>query len=142
MCDQYSFPEKEPLMKKIFDIIDPTIEVEKRYYYQPGTAKHDKLNAAITDDTQIYRFSDWGIQASKDGISFTLKANMGTYYDRVPIIKDKFGIRCITPTECLALQGFPDSFLFGEGVPEKEMYKQAGNTVVFQLINKMLAWGD
>ena len=130
MCDRYSFPEKKPLKKRIFDIIDPTVEVEKRYYYQPGTAKFDKLNTAIADDTQIYRFSDWGIQASKDGISFTLKANMGTYYDRVPIIKDKFGIRRITPTECLALQGFPSSFSFEKDIPEKEKYKQAGNTVV------------
>lgn len=50
---------------------------------------------AITDDNQIYRFSDYGIQSGKDGICFTLKANMGTWYDRVPIIKDNYGIRTI-----------------------------------------------
>lgn len=71
-------------------------------------------------------------------ISFTQKENTGTYYDRVPIIKDKFGIRRITPTECLARQGFPDEFSFGEGVPEKEKYKQVGNTVIFCLIKNIL----
>ena len=66
---------------------------------------------------------------SKDGIAFTLKANMGTYPNRVPVIKDKFGVRRITPMECLALQGFPSSFSFPSTVPLREQYKQAGNTV-------------
>ena len=85
--------------------------------------------AAIRDDKQLYRFSDYGIQSSKDGIAFTLKANMGTYPNRVPVIKDKFGIRRITPMECLALQGFPPSFTFPSTIPLREQYKQAGNTV-------------
>ena len=49
-----------------------------------------------------------------------LKANMGTYPNRVPIIKDDFGIRKITPTECLALQSFPHAFTFSNTVPEQE----------------------
>ena len=85
----------------------------------------------------MYRFADYGIQSSKDGISFTLKANMGTYYDRVPIIKDNFGIRNITPTECLALQGFPKNISFPLAVPEREQYKQAGNTVCVGIIKKI-----
>ena len=86
------------------------------------------MKSAITDENQIYRFSDYGIQKGKDGISFTLKANMGTWYNRVPIIKDNFGIRTITPKECLALQGFPRTFDFPD-IPLKSMYKQCGNTV-------------
>ena len=87
------------------------------------------MKEAIKDDRQIYRLSDYGVQSSKNGISFTLKANMGTYPNRVPVIKDKFGIRSITPMECLALQGFPPSFTFPATVPLREQYKQAGNTV-------------
>lgn len=49
-----------------------------------------KSEKTMTDTEQIYRFSDYGIQASKDGISFTLKANMGTWYNRVPFIRDDF----------------------------------------------------
>ena len=73
---------------------------------------YNRLFSTMTDENQIYRFSDYGIQASKDGISFTLKANMGTWKNRVPYIKDNFGIRKITPYECLALQGFPKNFAF------------------------------
>ena len=61
---------------------------------------------------------------------------METYYDRVPIIKDNFGIRNITSTECLALQGFPKDFSFPLTVPEREQYKQAGNTVCIPMIVK------
>ena len=98
--------------------------------------QYQKMKAAITDENQIYRFSDYGIQKSNDGISFTLKANMGTWYNRVPIIKDNFGMRTITPKECLALQGFPPTFDFPD-IPIKSMYKQCGNTVVVPLIEKI-----
>ena len=90
---------------------------------------------AITDDNQIYHFSDYGIQSGKDGICFTLKANMGTWYDRVPIIKDNYGIRTITPYECLALMGFPEEFKIAN-IPLKSAYKQIGNSVCVPIIKK------
>ena len=88
------------------------------------------------DGNQIYRFSDYGIQSSKDGISFTLKANMGTWRDRIPIIKDAYGIRKITPYEALALQGFPDTFRFN-GISSKDAYKQIGNSVCVPIIKNI-----
>ena len=90
------------------------------------------MSAAIKDNEQIYRFSDYGVQSSKDGISFTLKANMGTWHDRVPIIKDDFGIRTITPKECLAFMGFPNDYSFPNDLKARYAYKQCGNSVVFR----------
>lgn len=95
-----------------------------------------KMAKAITDDDQIYRFSDYGIQSGKNGICFTLKANMGTWYDRVPIIKDNYGIRTITPKECLALMGFPKNFKIAD-IPLKSAYKQIGNSVCVPVINSI-----
>ncbi len=137
-CDEFRFPEKVPLEKRITNIIDTSIKADDCYYYPPDTPKYERLKINITDDKQLYRFSDWGIQSSKDGIAFTLKANMGTYPNRIPIIKDDFGIRNITPDECLALQGFPSTFSFPNTVPEREQYKQAGNTVCTNLIYAFL----
>lgn len=128
-CDAFRFPEKVPLEKHITNIIDTSVAADEHYYYRPDTPQYTRLQKAIIDDKQLYRFSDWGIQSSKNGIAFTLKANMGIYPNRVPIIKDNFGIRNITPSECLALQCFPQSFTFPDTVPEREQYKQAGNTV-------------
>lgn len=133
-CERFMFPEKSPLKQRITDIINMSVKANERYYYSLGSSKYKRLLKAINDDKQIYRFSDWGIQSSKEGIAFTLKANMGTYYDRIPIVKDNFGIRNITPAECLALQGFPKKFIFPNTVPDYEQYKQAGNTVCVKLV--------
>lgn len=137
-CEIFAFPEKVPLEKRITDIIDVTVKADDKYYYSLVSARYQRLGRYIADEKQLYRFADYGIQSSKDGISFTLKANMGTYYDRVPIIKDNFGIRNITPTECLALQGFPKEFAFSSTVPEREQYKQAGNTVCVEVIERII----
>ncbi|MCQ2755165.1 MAG: DNA (cytosine-5-)-methyltransferase [bacterium] len=134
---RFKFPEKCTLNKHIADVIDMTKEADKSLYYDENSYEYKKLSAAITDSNQIYRFSDYGIQKSKDGISFTLKANMGTWYNRIPIIKDNFGIRKVSPYECLALMGFPKGFVFGN-ISEKSKYKQCGNSVTVELI-KMIA---
>jgi DNA (cytosine-5)-methyltransferase 1 len=136
-CESYHFPEKVKLEKRIFDIIDKTVKVDDSLYLIENTSKYNKMSKAIIDDNQIYRFSDYGIQKSKDGICFTLKANMGTWYDRVPIIKDNFGIRTITPYECLALMGFPEGFRIAD-IPLKSAYKQIGNSVCVPLL-KLIA---
>ena len=128
-CERFRFPEKRPLTKQIRDVLDFTKKADDSFYLHPDDYGYDRMKEAIKDERQIYRFSDYGVQSSKDGVSFTLKANMGTYPNRVPVIKDEFGIRHITPMECLALQGFPPSFTFPTTVPLREQYKQAGNTV-------------
>lgn len=133
----FSFPESVSLKKRIFDIIDRSNKVDSSYYLDENSKQFQRLNSFIKDDNQIYRFSDYGIQQSKDGVSFTLKANMGTWYNRVPYIKDKFGIRTVTPKECLALQGFPDTFDFPEDISLKSMYKQCGNTVCVPIIKRI-----
>lgn len=141
-CDRFAFPEKTKLKMRIFDIIDKTEKQDDSFYLNENTPQYRKMISVIQDEEQIYRFSDYGVQSGKDGITFTLKANMGTWFDRVPIIKDNFGIRRITPKECLLLQGFPDSFSFPGDVAEKNAYKQCGNTVcvpVVSLIVKQIA---
>lgn len=137
-CDKFKFPEKCKLEKRIFDIIDRTQKADDKYYLDIDSEEYKKLNAAIKDTEQIYRFSDYGIQSSKDGISFTLKANMGTWKNRVPYIRDDYGIRAITPMECLALQGFPKEFCFHSDISESSLYKQAGNSVVVPLVKAIV----
>lgn len=136
-CDKFRFPEKFELTKHIFDVIDNTVKSDDSYYLSPDSYQYKKLLPVITDEEQIYRFSDYGIQKSKDGICFTLKANMGTWKNRVPFIKDNYGIRKITPQECLALMGFPKEYSFPDTVSQKEQYKQCGNSVVVPVIRRI-----
>jgi DNA (cytosine-5)-methyltransferase 1 len=44
-------------------------------------------------------------------------------------------IRCLTPRECLRLQGFPDSFKFT--VPKTHLYRQAANSVAVPVIKQI-----
>lgn len=69
-------------------------------------------------------------------ICCTLKANMETYLDRVPIIRDDFGIRKLTPMECLAFQGYPKNYTFN-GISLEGAYKQCGNTVCVPIIKQL-----
>lgn len=132
----FAFPEKTGKSKTITDVIDRTVQVDDAYYLDKRSKEFSRLSSFITDEKQLYRFSDYGIQVSKEGISFTLKANMGTWYNRVPMIKDCFGIRKITPYDCLALQGFPNDYKFAN-ISENSKYKQSGNSVVVPLIQKI-----
>lgn len=61
---------------------------------------------------------------------------MGTWHDREPIIKDNYGIRKLTPQECLALMGFPKDFTF-PNIPLKSAYKQVGNSVCVPVVNQL-----
>lgn len=135
-CETFRFPAEYNLEKHIFDVIDKTVKDDDQHYLSRESAQYKRLDKAMTDPEQIYRFSDYGIQSSKDGISFTLKANMGTWYNRVPFIRDDFGIRKITPYECLALQGFPKEYSF-PNIPITSAYKQCGNTVCVPIIKAL-----
>lgn len=135
-CDSFAFPEAIPLEKTIEDIIDRSVKHSDVYYYGSESRYFKTLNAKIVDKTGIYRIDDSGIATRKWEICPTLKANMGTYHDRVPIIRDDFGIRKLTPMECLAFQGFPKEYAF-KGISLNCAYKQCGNTVCVPVIKNI-----
>lgn len=137
-CDKFSFPQYTPLEATIDDVIDRSIKHDDIYYYGSESRYFKELNAKIVDKAGIYRIDDSGIATRKWEICPTLKANMGTYHDRVPIIRDDFGIRMLTPMECLAFQGYPKKYTF-KGVSLKSAYKQCGNTVCVPIIKSIAA---
>ena len=132
-CDRFSFPEAMSLDATIEDIIDRSVKHDDIYYYGSSSRYFKELNAKIVDRTGIYRIDDSGVATRKWDICPTLKANMGTYPDRVPIIRDNFGIRKLTPMECLAFQGYPKNYTF-KGISLESAYKQCGNTVCVPVI--------
>lgn len=136
MMNAFTFPDETKLSCGIDDIIDRSVKHSDIYYYESDSKYYDTLNRKIPDKTGIYRIDDSGVANRKYVISPTLKANMGTYPDRVPIIRDDFGIRKLTPYECLALQGFPKEYVF-KGIPLDAAYKQAGNTVCVPVVKRI-----
>ena len=136
-CMRFEFPEPIPLTKTLDDIIDRKVKQKEEFYYTSNSFYYKDLQNIVTDEKAIYLITDHGVSKKKYTIASTLKANMGTFADRVPVIKDAFGIRKITPRECIRLQGFPDDFKSPPSISMNSAYKQIGNTVCVPVIRRI-----
>ena len=158
---------KEQRIQQIKNIIDYDKEIPEKYYYTKEKYPHYfitkeeyeklpkdeqnetriNLDEEITEMYQFYQIRrGMYIRKNQSNVCPTLTANMGTGGHNVPLIKDKKGIRKLTPTETLRLQGFPVGSGYkipksynGRIYPDSYLYKQAGNAVsvpVIRLISK------
>lgn len=134
-CDRFTFPEKIDRTIQLNDIINRHVKHDDIYYYNAGSFYYEEMLKKVTSKQTIHLITDHGISKGYT-ICQTLTANMGTFPDRVPIVKDDFGIRKITPQECLALQGFPKQFTF-KGIPLNSAYKQCGNSITVPVIKRI-----
>ena len=94
------------------------------------------LENIISKDS-IYQWRRRYVRENKSGLCPTLTANMGTGGHNVPLILTDYGIRKLTPKECLNFQGFPAEYYFPESNAMSANYKQAGNSVAVPLIEKV-----
>lgn len=136
MCERFRFPEKIERTVQLNDILIRNIKHDESYYYDLSSVYYEDLKRIVKDKKALYKIYDSGVSKTAHRVCPTLTANMGTFPDRVPIILDDFGIRKITPYECLALQGFPKDFRFAN-IPMNSAYKQCGNSVVVPVIRRI-----
>ena len=124
---------------KIHDIIDFHGKKDEKYYYREGKQPfYDKLVPAITSQDSIYQWRRQYVRENKSGVVPTLTANMGTGGHNVPLILTDSGeIRKLTPKECFNGQGYPESFKLPKDESNGQLYKQAGNSVVVPVINRI-----
>lgn len=155
--------DRENEIKKI---IDYTKKADDKYYYTKEKYPHyflsveeyesipeqDRKSVRVNLDEQIdemYQFYQvrrgMYVRKNKSDVCPTLTANMGTGGHNVPLIRDNWGIRKLTPAETLRLQGFPVGKGFkiperykGRTFADSYLYKQAGNAVSVPVI-KLLA---
>lgn len=125
-ADKFEFPKPVKLTKKITDILEE--EVPEKYYYN-GKPLYKKLVKDVKEEGKVYQWRRQYVRENKSGVCPTLTANMGMGGHNVPIIKDKKGIRKLTPLECARIQGFPKSYKLPEGLADSALYKQFGNSV-------------
>lgn len=136
-ANRFRYPEPIELTTKIADLIDVTEKHNQVYYYNEYHPLYEEMLQKVTRKGLAHRITDHGVSNSGSTICPTLTANMGTYTDRVHIIRDDFGIRKITPMECLRLQGYPKEFTFPSGININQAYKQVGNSVCVPIIEKV-----
>lgn len=133
MDDLYKFiwPKKVKLTKKFSDLLET--DIDKKYYYE-GKPLYERLKDYPFKTNTVYQWRRQYVRENKKGVCPTLTANMGMGGHNVPIIKDKNGIRKLTPRECARLQGFPDSYKLPKELADSALYKQIGNSVSIPVV--------
>lgn len=134
--DAFSFPEPEELKNGIYSIINIHKKMMDSFYYPPEHPYYNELDRAMTNPDTVYQWRRVYVRENKSNVCPTLTANMGTGGHNVPIIRDDYGIRKLTPEECLRFQGFPDSFSFPK-MANSHKYKQAGNSVSVPVVRRI-----
>ena len=159
----YEFPEPMELKLRLKDILED--EVDEKYYlndtqieriktttYNVGKTRIqekdycDTLCARDWKDPKCVQIGKLDIKGhdcvkrvySKEGISPTLTDMQGG--NRQPKIVTDLKIRKLTPKECWRLMGFDDEdFEKAQAVPTSntQLYKQAGNSIVVNVLEKI-----
>ncbi len=128
--DNFIFPKKKKLTIKVTDLLEK--KVDEKYYYN-GKPLYEKIKDDIKEEGKVYQWRRKYVRENKSGVCPTLTANMGTGGHNVPIVKDKKGIRKLTPFECARLQGFPIDFKL-PNLADSVLYKQLGNSVTVSVV--------
>lgn len=128
--DKFEFPDPIKLNVKITDLFEKN--VSEKYYYN-NKPLFEKIKNFVTEEGKVYQWRRQYVRENKKGVCPTLTANMGTGGHNVPIIKDKKGIRKLTPLECFRIQGFPNNYKLPQ-IADSALYKQAGNSVSVPVI--------
>lgn len=132
----FRFPVPIKLTKTINDLLDRERQ-DERYYYTPEKNKflYDELDRAIQNPNTLYQWRRHYVRENRSNLCPTLTANMGMGGHNVPIFRDKFGIRKLTPKECFAFQGFSDIKL--PEIAISKLYMQAGNSITLPLVARI-----
>lgn len=131
----FLFPEKEELTRSVADCIDYSV-TDKKLFYDERFPHYDELKRDMTSKHTIYQWRRQYVRENKNKVCPTLTANMGTGGHNVPLILTDKGIRKLTPKECINFQGYPHNYSF-PNIATSAQYKQAGNSVVVPLIEKV-----
>ena len=131
----FKFPEKIELTKTIHNILEKGKQ-ENKYYYPKEHKYYTELEKTMTSKDTVYQWRRVYVRENKSNVCPTLTANMGTGGHNVPLIKDDFGIRKLTPRECFSFQGFPQNYIL-PNLANSKLYMQAGNSVTTTLIERI-----
>lgn len=129
---QFEFPQQPPIpTKDLTKFIDFKGAIDDdTYYLDEENRYHKMITGKVDDPFSIYQLRKFLVRVKDPGVCPTLTANMGLGGHNVPFVFDSKGLRKLTESECLRLQGFPATFEFPNDVPRAKRYTQIGNSVV------------
>ena len=135
--NSFRFPIEEHLIKRLKDVLED--DVTDKYFLSYNT-----IEKLIEYDTkQKENGNGFGAKFHKiDGTMSALKVGGGGCDDLIKIKSatskgdEQYKIRRLTPRECFRLMDFPDTFTWP--VSDSQAYKQAGNSIVVNVLYKIL----
>lgn len=133
---KFQFPKEIKLTKTIHDFLDKGKQADNLYYHKDH-AYYPELEKSMTSKDTVYQWRRVYARENKSNVCPTLTANMGTGGHNVPLIKDDYGIRKLTPKECFAFQGYPIDKYILPPIANSKLYMQAGNSVTTTLIERI-----
>lgn len=142
--DAFEFPEEIELTASLTDVIDFKKEQPDNFYYTEGVQSfYEELKEHITRRDRVYQWRRQYVRENKSGVVPTLTANMGMGGHNVPLILTEDGrIRKLTPKETFNVQGYPEDYQIPQNVSLGQLYKQAGNSVVVPLVERIASQID
>ncbi|WP_433974965.1 DNA (cytosine-5-)-methyltransferase [Tunturiibacter lichenicola] len=138
----FHFPDPDPATIDYRTYLDLDQKAEDSFYFNDDSQYKKLFEESIDagDADSIYMLRRNYVRENKSNTVFALMANMGDGGHNVPVIQDTWGIRKLTPAECLRLQGFAkDQFSFPSQVSRIQQYRQIGNAVTVPLVQKLAA---
>tara|TARA_Y100000815_G_C13341144_1_gene499981 strand:- start:1339 stop:2559 length:1221 start_codon:yes stop_codon:yes gene_type:complete len=133
--ENFVFPAEIKLTKTIHDIVEKGKQDDK-FYYPKDHKYYPELKKNMTSKDTVYQWRRVYVRENKNNVCPTLTANMGTGGHNVPLIKDDFGIRKLTPRECFSFQGYPKNYIL-PNLANSKLYMQAGNSVTTTLVERI-----
>ena len=131
---KFEFPKQEKLTNTIHSVINN--KKQDDYFYYNNHMYFKQLNTEMTSKDTIYQWRRVYVRENKSNVCPTLTANMGTGGHNVPLIKDNYGIRKLTPRECFSFQGFPENYVL-PNIAKSKLYMQAGNSITLPLVQRI-----
>lgn len=132
----FEFPAPIKLTRTIHDILEPGKQ-EDRYYYKTNHMYYAELDRTMKSVDTLYQWRRVYVRENKNNVCPTLTANMGAGGHNVPLVRDEFGIRKLTPRECFSFQGYPKDFVISPVLADSKLYMQAGNSVTMPLVQRI-----
>ena len=132
---KFEFPKPTKLTRTIHDCLE-SAQVDDRFYYDSRYGAFDEISKSVKSRDTVYQWRRHYVRENKSNACPTLTANMGSGGHNVPLVRDAYGIRKLTPRETANFQGFPAKFKL-PSIGDSHLYHQFGNSVTVPLIEKI-----
>ena len=143
--EKYIFPDEVDLTTTVADYLDKSVDYK---YYLKQKGFEFVTNPKYKNRAQV---NSKVMQCQKANQQFNWNGEF--VFTKLSDIKDKKildnayvgeyqgvkGVcRKLTPQECVRLMGFSDGFKFPEDLPDKDAYRQSGNSIVVNVFEKLI----